>query len=54
MRKLPLVLTILGTTALTAPVFAESHLMIVDEPLELTIHMHWPGRKVMAQAGTPA
>ncbi|WGW05962.1 extracellular solute-binding protein [Tropicibacter oceani] len=35
-------LAILGTTALTAPVFAESHLPIVDEPLELTIHMHWP------------
>lgn len=42
MRKLSVILAILGTTAMTAPAFAESHLPIVDEPLELTIHMHWP------------
>ena len=27
---------------MTAPAFADGHLPIVDEPLELTIHMHWP------------
>ena len=27
---------------MTAPAFADGHLRIVDEPLELTIHMHWP------------
>ncbi|MBV2361559.1 extracellular solute-binding protein [Thalassococcus sp. CAU 1522] len=32
----------LGTTAITAPAQADGHLRIVDEPLELTIHMHWP------------
>ncbi len=44
MRKLSLTLAILGTTAMTAPAFAqeELELPIVDEPLELTIHMHWP------------
>lgn len=42
MRHLSLTLAILGTTAMTAPAFAESHLPIVDKPLELTIHMHWP------------
>lgn len=42
MRKLPLLLAILGSTALTAPASADDHLKIVDTPLELTIHMHWP------------
>ncbi|WP_254899268.1 extracellular solute-binding protein [Thalassococcus arenae] len=42
MRKLSLTLAILGTTAITAPAQADGHLRIVDEPLELTIHMHWP------------
>ncbi|MGJ8605332.1 MAG: extracellular solute-binding protein [Marivita sp.] len=42
MRKLSLTLAMLATTAITAPAFAEDHLRIVDEPLELTIHMHWP------------
>ena len=42
MRKLTNTLAILGTTALTAPAFADGHLQIVDEPLELSIHMHWP------------
>ncbi|WP_092063572.1 extracellular solute-binding protein [Poseidonocella pacifica] len=32
----------LASTMLTAPVWAEDQLPIVDEPLELTIHMHWP------------
>ena len=44
MRNLSL--TMLATTALTAaiavPASAESHLPITEEPLELTIHMHWP------------
>lgn len=42
MRKLSLALTILGTTSLTVPAYAESHLQVVDKPVELTIHMHWP------------
>ena len=41
MRTFKLSLAMLATTAMTAPAFAESHLPIVDEPLELTIHMHW-------------
>ena len=32
----------LGTTAMSASVLADEDLKIVDEPLELTIHMHWP------------
>ena len=42
MRKLSLSLAMLATTAITAPAFAQEDLRIVDEPLELTIHMHWP------------
>lgn len=42
MRRTTLASAILATTALTAPAFADGHLMIVEEPLELTIHMHWP------------
>ncbi|MEF3048967.1 extracellular solute-binding protein [Pseudotabrizicola sp. L79] len=42
MRKLTVTLAILGTTALTSPVLADDHLRIVEDPLELTIHMHWP------------
>lgn len=42
MRKLPLTLAILGTTALAAPAFAEDTLRIVEDPLDLTIHFHWP------------
>ena len=42
MRKFTLTLAMLGTTAMTAPAFADGHLQIVDEPLELSIHMHWP------------
>ncbi|SIO00041.1 extracellular solute-binding protein [Vannielia litorea] len=42
MRNLKLTVAVLGTTALTAPALAEGHLPIVEEPLELTIHMHWP------------
>ncbi|NEX46540.1 extracellular solute-binding protein [Pseudotabrizicola algicola] len=42
MRRLYAALAILGSTAMTAPAFADDHLRIVDTPLELTIHMHWP------------
>lgn len=42
MRKLPLAIVMLGFTALTAPAIADDHLRIVDDPLELSIHMHWP------------
>lgn len=42
MRKLTLASAIMATTALTTPAFADDHLKIVDEPLELTIHLHWP------------
>jgi len=44
MRKLSMSLAMLATTAITAPAYAQSEtqLPIVDEPLELTIHMHWP------------
>ncbi|SOH95253.1 putative aldouronate transport system substrate-binding protein [Monaibacterium marinum] len=42
MRNLPLALAMIGTTALTMPAFADGHLQIVDEPLDLSIHMHWP------------
>lgn len=42
MRKMTIASTILATTALSSPVFADGNLRVVDEPLELTIHMHWP------------
>ena len=42
MRRLTIASTILATTALTVPAMAQDSLMIVDKPLELTIHMHWP------------
>ncbi|MGO4909443.1 sugar ABC transporter permease [Pseudorhodobacter sp. W20_MBD10_FR17] len=42
MKKLSVALAILGTTAITAPAFAQENLKIVEKPLELTIHMHWP------------
>ncbi|WP_246594719.1 extracellular solute-binding protein [Mameliella sediminis] len=42
MRTFTLALAILGSTALTAPAFADPQMRIVDDPLELSIHMHWP------------
>lgn len=43
MRKLSLIAALSSTTMLAAPALAqESDHKIVDEPLELTIHMHWP------------
>jgi len=40
MRHLTLASALLLTTGLATPVFAEGHLQIVDEPLELTIQMN--------------
>ncbi|SFI33553.1 extracellular solute-binding protein [Jannaschia pohangensis] len=41
MRHLTLAAALLTATAMAGPGFADGHLRIVDEPLELTIHMHW-------------
>lgn len=40
MRKLSLVAALLAGSAITTPAFADGHLQIVDEPLELTIQMN--------------
>ena len=40
MRKLSLAATLLAGSAITTPAFADGHLRIVDEPLELTIQMN--------------
>ncbi len=45
MRRLTLMAAALATTAFTAPAFADGHLQIVDEPLELTVHLHWPRKQ---------
>ncbi|WP_353474543.1 extracellular solute-binding protein [Salipiger sp. H15] len=42
MRRTTLTLAMLATTVLTPPAMADDHLRIVEDPLELTIHMHWP------------
>ena len=42
MRILNLTALMMAGTALAAPAAAQDALPIVDEPLELTIHMHWP------------
>ena len=42
MRKMKLASAILMSTALAPVAHAEGDLRIVDDPLELTIHMHWP------------
>ncbi|PSK86331.1 carbohydrate ABC transporter substrate-binding protein (CUT1 family) [Limimaricola soesokkakensis] len=42
MRKTTLSATFLATTMLAQPGFADEHLRIVEEPLELSIHFHWP------------
>lgn len=44
MRRLTLLSAIMASTALTTttPALAQEHLQIVDEPLELSIHLHWP------------
>ena len=41
MKKLSLIAGLLAATSLSGPVAADGHLRVVDEPLELTIHMHW-------------
>jgi len=41
MRKLTLSLALMVSTSLTAPVFADGHLPIVEEPLDLSIHLHF-------------
>jgi len=56
MRHLTLASALLLTTGLGAPAFADGHLQIVDEPLELTIQMNharypvydenWPVEKI--------
>ncbi len=40
MRKLTMLSAILASTAMTMPAFADGHLRIVEEPLELTIQMN--------------
>lgn len=40
MRKLGLTAALLAGSAITSPVFADGHQLIVDEPLELTIQMN--------------
>ncbi|WP_252737707.1 extracellular solute-binding protein [Citreicella sp. C3M06] len=42
MRITKLTAMALASTILTAPAWAEDDLTIVSDPLELTIHMHWP------------
>ncbi|MCB2053676.1 MAG: extracellular solute-binding protein [Geminicoccaceae bacterium] len=42
MRKLTLTAALCASTMLTAQALAENDHRIVDEPLVLTIHMHWP------------
>ena len=54
MRKLTLASAIRASTALTAPALADGHLMIVEEPLELTIHMHWPRAQGYGVGGSPS
>jgi putative aldouronate transport system substrate-binding protein len=54
MRKLSLTVALLGFTALTTPGFAQDELRIVDEPLELSIHMHWPRAQGYGVGGSPS
>jgi len=54
MRKLSLTVALLGFTALTTPGFAQDDLRIVDEPLELSIHMHWPRAQGYGVGGSPS
>lgn len=54
MQKLTLMLAALATTALTAPAHADEHLRIVEDPLELTIHLHWPRARGYGVGGSPS
>lgn len=42
MRITRLASALLLTSAMTMPAFAQDEMLITEEPLELTIHMHWP------------
>ncbi|WP_082714886.1 extracellular solute-binding protein [Falsirhodobacter sp. alg1] len=53
MRKSTLFLALLAGTVMTAPVYAQDDLRIVDKPLELTIHMHWPRAQGYGVGGSP-
>ena len=50
-----LVSYILIKTALTTPTFANEYLKVADEPVELTIHMHWPRAQgyIISKTGEP-
>lgn len=41
MKRLTLAAAFLGATAIAGPGMAQDELRIVDDPLELSIHMHW-------------
>lgn len=41
MRKLTIISTLLMSSMLTTPAYSDGHLKVVEEPLELSIHMHW-------------
>ena len=41
MKRQLLTALLMSATTLTAPAMADGHLKVTDEPLELTIHMHW-------------
>jgi len=56
MRRSLLATSFLATTMLSAPALADDDThKIVDEPLELTIHMHWPRAQgyMVPQTGEP-
>jgi putative aldouronate transport system substrate-binding protein len=40
MRKLPMMAAAMLSTAMVTPAFADGHLRITDEPVELTVHLH--------------
>ncbi len=52
MRKLTLTAALCASTMLTAQALAQDDLRIVEEPLELTIHMHWPRAQGYMVPGT--
>lgn len=41
MKRLTLASLMLSSTMLAQPALADGHLMVTEEPMELTIHMHW-------------
>ena len=40
MRKLTMMAAAMLSTAMVTPAFADGHLRITDEPVELTVHLH--------------